>query len=38
VDGVSTSLWDGYVGLDLVNVVPSGCSGFVGNLVTQLYI
>jgi hypothetical protein len=24
------------VGLDLVNVVPSGCSGFVGNLVTQL--
>jgi hypothetical protein len=27
VDAVSTCLWDGHVGLDLVNVVLSGCSG-----------
>lgn len=33
---MTTCLWDVHVGLDLVNVVPSGCAGFVGNLGAQL--
>lgn len=36
MEDVSTCFWDVRVDLDLVNVVPSGWAGSVGNMIAQL--